>query len=332
MHPKFLPLLCCPESRRPLRLESAETRADGCVMTGRLVTEDGRAYPVVRGIPRFVESERYSASFGYEWTRWPRVQFDAENAGGPMHDASRTSWERITMRDDAELAGRTVVEFGCGPGRYLDVVRRKGGLAVGLDLSIAVEAARRNFADDPDVLIVQGDVLNPPFRDGACDGGYSIGVFHHTPDPARAVAALARVIRPGGWIAVAVYRRGGFYDLPSVHRTRRFQNRISRFAGHAFARCYARLSARVFYPGHVLLHRLRLGGLAEFIYRHVLVIVEFPDARWRELDVFDAITPAMASVHDPDEVRDWLQRAGCADIEASAWNATALHGRIPERT
>lgn len=329
MHPKFLHLLRCPATKQSLRLEAESTRPDGCVVTGRLVTADGRSYSIIRSIPRFVETEDYSASFGYEWNKWPRVQFDSENANGPMKDASRTSWERITGLTKQQASGSTFVEFGCGPGRYLDVVRRKGALAVGLDLSMAVEAARKNFADDPDVLIVQGDVLNPPFADGVFDGGYSIGVFHHTPDPARAVASLAKTVKSGGWVAVTVYRKGGFYDLPSVHRTRRLQHALSPVFGHALARIYSKLSARVFHPMHVLLHRIRLGKLAEFIYRHVLVIVEFPDARWRELDVFDAITPHNASVHTNEEVHGWLADAGCVEIGASEWNATALRAIKP---
>src|SRR3954452_7101798 len=100
-------------------------------------------------------------------------------------------WERITGITDDGVRGRMIVEFGCGPGRFLDVVRRRGGVAVGIDLSMAVEPARENFRDDPDVLIVQGDILNPPFKKGVFDFGYSIGVLHHTPDPAKGLESLS---------------------------------------------------------------------------------------------------------------------------------------------
>src|SRR3954452_10615301 len=108
-------------------------------------------------------------------------------------------WERITGITDDGVRGRMIVDFGCGPGRFLDVVRRKGAIAVGIDLSAAVDAARSNFANDPDVLIVQGDLFRPPLRAGSFDGGFSIGVLHHTPDPARGLAALAGLIKPDGW-------------------------------------------------------------------------------------------------------------------------------------
>ena len=49
-------------------------------------------------------------------------------------------WEATTLIDQGKIEGQTIVEFGCGFGRFLDVVRRKGGIAVGIDLSQAVEA------------------------------------------------------------------------------------------------------------------------------------------------------------------------------------------------
>lgn len=127
MHPKFLNVLCCPETQEPLRLEPSETLANGTVVSGVLVSQSGRRYPIVRGIPRFVSEENYATSFGYEWKRWPRVQFEAENVGKPMEGHTTRMWEAVTGVDQDQVRGKTIVEFGCGPGRFLDVVRRKGG-------------------------------------------------------------------------------------------------------------------------------------------------------------------------------------------------------------
>ncbi len=329
MHPAFLDCLRCPATGQPLELVAERMGAAGQVETGRLNAPGGRVYPIRGGVPRFVPQEAYSGSFGFEWQRWPRVQFEAENAGQPMAGATRAMWERITGWPDADIRGRILADFGCGPGRVLDIVRGKGARAVGLDMSLAVEAARKNFRDDPEVLIVQGDLLQPPFAPGTFAAGFSFGVLHHTPDPAAGVAALARVIAPGGRIACSVYRRGGFYDLPSVHRTRRWQRRLAARLGHGPAVAYAYASAYGLYPLHGALYKLRLGRLAEWLYRNAWVVVEFPDARWRVLDTFDAITPAIATCHAPEEVRAWLAAAGCVDIQPSQWNSTALTARIP---
>lgn len=81
-----------------------------------------------------------------------------------------------------------------------------------------VEAARRNFRDDSDVLVVQADILNPPFADQSFDGGYTIGVLHHAPAPEKSLRALVRVLTPGACAACGVYPKGEFYDYASVRR------------------------------------------------------------------------------------------------------------------
>ena len=329
MHPRFLSLLRCPRTGEAFTLEATTTDPRGGVQEGRLRTAGGVVYPILRGVPRFVEQESYSGSFGYEWSRWPRVQFDSENEGGALAGHTTQMWERIVLAPDEAIRGRVLVEFGCGPGRFLDVVRRKGGIAVGIDMSVAVEAAARNFAADPDVLIVQGDITCPPFAPGAFDGGFTIGVLHHTPSPARGLKALVQSVKPGGWVACAVYRKGGFYDLPSVHRFRARHLALRRVFGNRLALAYSYLSAYILYPAHVLLHRARLGRLAEYIYRNWAVIVEHPDARWRALDTFDAITPEIATCHTGEEVRAWFEAAGCRALRASPWSVTTWVATVP---
>ena len=51
MHPKFLNLLCCPDTGESLSLDALVTLENGMVWAGTLRTESGRAYPIVRGVP-----------------------------------------------------------------------------------------------------------------------------------------------------------------------------------------------------------------------------------------------------------------------------------------
>lgn len=325
MHIKFLEILRCPQTAQPLRLTEAVI-ANGLVARGSLVTACGRRYPILRGVPRFVGGEHYASSFGYEWSRWPRVQFESENVGRPMQGHTTRMWDRITGAAEAEVRGRTIVEFGCGPGRFLDVVRRKGGVAVGMDLSRAVDAARRNFFGDGDVLIVQGDVAAPPFRQGAFDGAYSIGVLHHTPAPAEGLKALARVVRPGGWVAACVYPKGDFYDFPSVRQFRAIHRRLSRDFGYAPALAYAHVAAYGFAPAFRWLKRMGLRRLVSRVEREWLVSLYLKDARWRVLDTFDAVTPQIASTHTAAEVADWMAAAGCEGVRPTPWCPTSVCG------
>lgn len=327
MHPKFMDLLCCPETGERFSLEIREQRVNGLIITGALRTRKGRTYPIVRGVPRFVDEEAYADSFGVEWNRWPRTQFEFENIGRPMEGHTMRMWDRITHLSAEEIRDRTIVDFGCGPGRFLDIVRSKGGYAVGIDLSSAVDAARQNFSNDPDVLIVQGDLLHPPFRPGVMDGGYSIGVLHHTPDPAAGVASLANVVRPEGWLACCVYSKDDFYDFPSLQRLRKVHQALKPFIGYKLATAYSYAAAYGIAP---VLQKLKEFGwwkTVQYIEKNLLVCVRLRDPRWRVLDVFDAITPAIATTHTPEEVRSWLEQAGCTGVRTTYWCPTSFAAR-----
>jgi SAM-dependent methyltransferase len=257
------------------------------------------------------------------------VQFEDENIGRPFAGHTTRMWEAITAATEDEIRGQTIVEFGCGPGRFLDVVRRKGGCAVGIDMSLAVEAARRNFANDPNVLIVQGDILRPPFRPGVFAGGYSIGVLHHTPQPAAGLECLARTIAPHGWISLCVYPKGEFYDYRSVARLRHCHLALRGRWGYQPALAYSYLAAYGLAP---LFRKLRkipgVRQLLRWVQREWLVVLDLRDVRWRLLDTFDAITPETASTHTAEEVREWLDRAMCGDIRPTPWCATSFTARV----
>src|SRR5262249_58933016 len=77
----------------------------------------------------------------------------------------------------------------------------------GVGLSRAVDRAAELCADLREVAIVQADLLDLPVGERAFDLVYSIGVLHHTPDPRIAFGQIARRVKPGGRLAVWLYRR-----------------------------------------------------------------------------------------------------------------------------
>jgi len=327
MHPRFLDILCCPKTKSDLHLTAYEVDNSGSVTSGVLTATTGDQYPIVRGIPRFVEKEIYAKSFGYEWRKWSRVQFEAENASRPMSGHTQRMFEAITGFAKGNLENKLVVEFGCGPGRFLDIVRRNDGIAVGIDMSLAVESARENFRGDLDVLIVQGDILNPPFKKYTFDVGYTIGVLHHTPDPARGLKKLVEVLKKDGLVACSVYSKGEFYDFPSVAAYRKVHHATKALVGNRLALGYAYFSAHVLYHGFSLLQKIpKVRRLIPYFEKYIFVNVPLPDARWRVLDVFDAVTPNYASAHTPEELRLWFDEANCYSISQRHWGTTSFVG------
>jgi SAM-dependent methyltransferase len=112
--------------------------------------------------------------------------------------------------------GERVLDMGCGAGRHAFEMYRRGADVIALDqdadeLSTVSEwfAAMREEGGLPasaEADVKQGDALNLPFPDGEFDRVVAAEVLEHIPDDGAAITELARVLRPGGTIAVTVPR------------------------------------------------------------------------------------------------------------------------------
>jgi SAM-dependent methyltransferase len=150
-----------------------------------------------------VLGEDYTDTFGRQWSRWARTQHDSLNGTRIFRDR----FESYTGWDPESLAGKVVVDAGCGPGGFIDVIERHAGTVVGFDLSVAIDACYELHGRHPSVHLAQADIFKPPVRPQVADRLYTFGVVQHTPDPERAFRSLVPLLRPGGEIAVWVYRR-----------------------------------------------------------------------------------------------------------------------------
>ncbi|HUR50398.1 MAG TPA: class I SAM-dependent methyltransferase [Acidimicrobiales bacterium] len=112
--------------------------------------------------------------------------------------------------------GERVLDVGCGGGRHAAEARRLGAHVVALDLS---DVDVKDAAGTLDAVAVDwdaaravsgaatvGDALSLPFADGAFDRVVAAEVFEHLPTDRAAFAECARVLRPGGALAVTVPR------------------------------------------------------------------------------------------------------------------------------
>jgi ubiquinone/menaquinone biosynthesis C-methylase UbiE len=98
-------------------------------------------------------------------------------------------------------SGARVLEAGCGTGLILKEVAPLARRAVGIDLSTGMlQKARARGLD-----VVHGSVTDLPFGDGEFDLAYSFKVLAHVERIERAMAELARVVRPGGHVIAEFY-------------------------------------------------------------------------------------------------------------------------------
>jgi len=205
MKPHLVEDLVCPLSSDPVRLETAGDLEE--VESGELVCDGcGRRWPIRDGIPRLVppdledQQQKTAAAFGWQWQHFAEMHAEFE---GQFLD-----W--LHPIEPEFFRDKRVLDAGCGTGRHAYFAAAYGaGEVVAMDLSGAVETARRNLSQFDNVHVLQGDLLRPPLRTAAAGGGfdfvYSIGVLHHLPDPSEGFRSLLRFVRPGGTIAVWVY-------------------------------------------------------------------------------------------------------------------------------
>src|SRR5579863_1346149 len=116
--------------------------------------------------------------------------------------------ERLAEHATAGLANADkllAIDLACGPGTYARPLAARVGRVIGADLTPAmVEKARAEAAGDgiTNIEFVCADIYALPFADGVA-GIVSCGyAFHHMTEPARALAEMARVLQPGGRVAI----------------------------------------------------------------------------------------------------------------------------------
>lgn len=245
----------------------------------------GALYTIRNEIPRFVEDESFVASFGFQWS-----QFEVHQAS----EDARTLAARVGVPLD-KLAGLTVLDAGCGGGRYSRVAAEHGAAVVGVDRSRAVDRAQRLCSGLENVAFVQADLCALPFRPQSFDLVFSIGVLHHSPDAQAAFRSIARMVQPGGRLSVWLYRRNTWVQERINDLVRAAARRLSR--RNLLSAC--RAAALV-------------GGLP-VLNRTLNKIVNFSNhPRWenRVCDNFDWYAPVFQSHHTVAEVAAWFTSAG----------------------
>jgi len=252
-------------------------------------------YPVKNGIPRFVQTDSYVDSFSWEWDKHPETLVDSLSGGTLAHDMfiERTG---LTEKD---INGKLCLDAGCGSGRFMEVVKDMGGIPVGVDMSYSVDEAHKILGDNS--YLFQADIMNLPFKPESFDVVFSIGVIHHTANTRIAFERLARLVKPGGILAVWVYSNEGlpmkFYNMvTAMYRT--FTTRLPRNV--LYKLCYVAVPLHFFDKIPVL-------GLATYL---ILPRSRNANPKIRILDTFDWYSPTYQFKHTYKEVESWASKLG----------------------
>jgi SAM-dependent methyltransferase len=249
------------------------------------------------------DQTRTKKAYGLQWNRFRILR--------PEED--RATFRNRTGLLAEEVAGKAVLDGGCGMGRYLRIAAELGpALLVGIDLSPAVVAAGELTTGLPGVAIVRGDLLRPPFGSDSFDLVYSVGVLDHTPDPRSAFLRLTALLKPGGRIAIWIYRR----ERPLVEWIMNAQRAISTRLPLGLLLLLSRWTAPLGgLKRRLMASRLWLLQRTGVALHLVTVGVSMhPDPEVRVCDTLDWYAPRYLSRHTRAEVEEWFAEAGLTDV------------------
>ncbi len=308
MREALLEILAEPRTRASLELR-VKRHAGNEIEEGELVSkETGTVYPILRGIPRFVPASGYTDTFGKQWNLFRTAQLDSVTGTSYSEHrlTSETGWSR------GDLAGKWVLDAGCGAGRFAEVAARYGARLVGLDMSSAVEATKETLSAYPDAEVVQASLLEPPFKPGVFDFGYSIGVLQHTPDPPGGLRHVVECVKPGGRFAFSIYARRPWTKLNAKYLVRPITRRLP---PSVLLKAIETVMPVVFPVADKVFRLPRIGRLAQFVVPVAVYVDEkgFSDEqRYQEaiLDTFDMLSPRYDSPMTWKEAERALREVG----------------------
>ena len=142
-------------------------------------------------------------------------------------------WHIPDAADFAAARGLRILEIGCGLGTDGAQFAKADAYYTGIDLTeAAIDLARKRFEYSglPGEFRI-ADAENLDFADESFDLVYSHGVLHHTPDTARAVQEIHRVLKPGGRAIVMLYHRGSYNYRVGIRVLRRAGARLLKSEG-----------------------------------------------------------------------------------------------------
>ncbi len=145
----------------------------------------------VRGVltRRRAKSEAFFASAAGQWDRLREDLF-----GDTFY-----LWAVLGLIDPALVVG----DLGCGTGQLSHTIAPYAKRVIAVDASPdMLDAARQRLRDAPNVDIRQGELESLPIENEELHAAMLSLVLHYSPEPARALADVARVLRPGGRVLV----------------------------------------------------------------------------------------------------------------------------------
>lgn len=195
MTPFLLNFICEPITKNNLLLKNELYDSDGNIASGVLYTISGNEYPIINGIPRFVQGEIQTStvsSFGDEWNYFNFTDFKINWLN---HTVKNTFGSTDVFKD------KIIIDAGGGSGAQTKWFVEYGAKhVILLDLSHSVDdVVRRNLSGFKNVDVIQCSIDAPPIKDSSINGiVYCHNVIQHTPSVEKTAHQLYKLVSENG--------------------------------------------------------------------------------------------------------------------------------------
>jgi len=323
MHKSFLEILCDPITRDELNLEIIKENGD-FILEGLLISKDN-IYKITNGIPRFIKNADLKNSFGFQWKKWNKLQFDSENIGLPMEGHTGRMFSSITDFESELNQNKIFLDIGAGSGRFSHLLLNKNNKVVCIEVSNSVDILYQNFSDKLEkALIIQADFEKLPIKEETIDHAFSIGVLHHSKNQEIAFSQVYKCLKNNGSFAASVYSKDSPYNLTLVYLYRKFFNFLKYFFSYYPVLFYAYLIVNIYYPIAKIMKFRGSYLLAKSIFPALI----YKDKRWSILDTFDLLSPKFASTHSNENVINWFKNNKFINLQKTSSHNACYKGFV----
>ncbi|MBL7196528.1 MAG: methyltransferase domain-containing protein [Candidatus Omnitrophica bacterium] len=339
MNASLLKILICPRCKSSLRIKGAGEEDVGPeeeIVSGKLnCPECGLEYPIEEGMPRFVrlnkagnifdnsKDAQTAYRFNYAWRK-----FASQEVSLKWHKDSFSYIELLpkSIFEGSDMLG---LDVGCGSGADLIYMSQKGLKMVGIDVTDSVTVAFNNTKGVKNIEVIQANIYNMPFKEGAFDLVYSFGVLHHLSDPEKVFREIVKLLKNNGTVIICVYEK--FTHRSMVERG------VLRLVG-LFRRVTSRLPPKALHiiciilsPFIVVLFSLPARLLEKFKFTK-RIAQRMPFRHTARIDciiadLYDRFSPPIENRYTSDEIKGWFKKANLCDINIINYRGWVAWGK-----
>lgn len=326
MKKEHIKYLICPNCTNSLELQDEQITQDK-IESGQLVcSQCNSTYPIIKFIPRFVPISNYADSFGMQWNIHKNDQHDKFSNVNSSQERfkNETKWGK-------NLEGETIIEAGCGAGRFTEFAAKTGAMVLSFDYSIAVEASYEHHKDRDNVLIIQADIYNMPFQNNVADKIFCFGVLQHTPNAKEALRSLTTKLKTQGNLAADNYP----FLSTTWFNTKYWVRPITKRIPHKMLYWWCQKHVKLMWPVFKFNRKVFPPKRANRINWRLLIpdytshgLEEQKLKEWAVMDLFDMLSPMYDRPVKLETFRKWFEELGYEDVDVHmGYNGCEGRGR-----